>query len=77
VKNTLLKAIKDVPTYAKTIRELCIKSPIRKRKEPPPPPPTIQAIGQLIELMSGRNLVEMYVDLGNLVVIVYINKVSI
>jgi hypothetical protein len=35
VKIPLLQAIKDVPIYAKTIRELCIKNPGRKRKRPP------------------------------------------
>jgi hypothetical protein len=43
VKIPLLQAIKDIPIYAKTIRDLCIKKPGRKRKDPL----TIQVVGQL------------------------------
>jgi hypothetical protein len=35
VKIPLLHAIKDIPIYAKIVRDLCIKNPGRKRKEPP------------------------------------------
>ena len=35
VNITLLQDIKDIPIYAKIIRDLCIKNPRRKRKEPP------------------------------------------
>ena len=34
VKILLLQAIKDIPIYAKIVRDLCIKNPGRKRKDP-------------------------------------------
>jgi hypothetical protein len=44
----LLQAIKDIPIYAKIVRDLCIKNPGRKRKEPP----VIQVVGQLSEFIT-------------------------
>ena len=44
----LLQAIKDIPIYAKIIRDICIKNPGRKRKEPP----VIHVVGQLSEFIS-------------------------
>lgn len=41
VKIPLLQAIKDIPIFAKTIKELCIKKPGRKKKKPT----TIQVVG--------------------------------
>jgi hypothetical protein len=35
VKIPLFQAIRDVPIYAKTVRELCLKRLGRKRKDPP------------------------------------------
>jgi hypothetical protein len=35
IKIPLLQSIKDIPIYAKMIRDLCIKKPGRKKKEPP------------------------------------------
>jgi len=43
VKIPLLQDIKDIPIYAKIVRDICIKSPGRKRKEPP----IMQVVGQL------------------------------
>jgi len=40
-----------------------------EEKENTPPPLTIQGIGILIELMSGRTLVEKYVDTRDLVLL--------
>jgi hypothetical protein len=34
VKILLLQAIKDIPIYAKIVREICIKNTGRQRKEP-------------------------------------------
>jgi hypothetical protein len=64
VKITLLKEIKDVPIYEKTIRDLCIKKLGRKQKDPL----TIQVVGRLAEMMIGKASVEKYFDPGNLVV---------
>jgi hypothetical protein len=41
IKIPLLQAIKDIPIYAKIVRDLCIKKPRRKRKEPP----VVQVVG--------------------------------
>ena len=35
IKIPLLQAIKDIPIYAKIIRDICIKKLGRKKKEPP------------------------------------------
>jgi fumarate reductase subunit C len=40
-------------------------------------PLTIQVVGQLVELMSGKTLVEKYVDFRNPIVTIYINIVPI
>jgi hypothetical protein len=48
IKVPLLQAIKDIPIYAKTIRELFLKKPGRKKIEPT----TIQFIGRSTDLMS-------------------------
>lgn len=42
VKIHLLRAIKDIPIYTKTIKELCIKKTGKKKRDPP----TIQVIGK-------------------------------
>jgi hypothetical protein len=48
-------------------------------KNPPPPPPhlAIQGVGQLVELMYGKTLVEKYVDPINHIFIFNINNVPI
>ena len=69
VRITLLQALKEVPIYAKTIRDLCIKKPRRKPKDLA----TIHAMGKLYELMSAQPLLTKYNDLGNPMVTVYIN----
>ena len=60
VKITLLKAIKEIPIYAKTIKELCIRKSEKKKKDPT----TIQVIGKLASLMSTQTIVEKYIDPG-------------
>jgi hypothetical protein len=47
----LLQAIRDVPIYAKTVRDLCIRKPGRKPKDPL----TVHVVGDLSELMLGKN----------------------
>jgi hypothetical protein len=47
-----------------------MKKPGRKQKEPL----TIQVVGKLVDLMSEKTMMEKYVDLGNHVVIVFINN---
>lgn len=67
VRIPLLQAIKDIPVYAKAVRELRLKRLGRKKKDPP----TIHYIGQLADALFDRP-VEKYGDLGNPVVTISI-----
>jgi hypothetical protein len=69
----MLQDINDVPIYSKTIRDLCIKKTGRKQKDPL----TNQVVGQLVDLMIEKIVMEKYVDPGNSVVIVSINNVPL
>ena len=64
----LLKALHDVPIYAKTIRDLVVKKPGRKPKDHP----TVHVVGTLSELMMGRDPLAKYDDPDNPTVTVYI-----
>jgi hypothetical protein len=57
----LLQSIMDVPIYAKTMRDLCIKRPGRK----PGDPITVHVVGELSELLLGKTPPIKYGDLGN------------
>ena len=67
VRIPLLQAIKDIPIYAKTVRELCLKRSGRKKKDPP----TIHYIIQSADALFDRPM-EKYGDPGNLVVTISI-----
>lgn len=69
VRIPLLQALKGVPIYAKTMRDLCIKKPGRKPKDLA----TIHVMGKLSELMSTKPLLTKYNDLVNPTVTIYIN----
>ena len=69
IKVPLLQAIQDIPIYAKTIKELCIRKPNRRTTTNP----TIQVVGTLSDLLSGMEKPIEYEDLGNLIVMVQIN----
>jgi hypothetical protein len=71
IKIPLLQDIKDIPIYAKIIRDLCIKKPGRKKKEPP----LVQVVGQLSEFIS--KMPYKYNDPRNPVVTVEINGISL
>jgi hypothetical protein len=71
IKISLLQAIKDIPIYAKIIRDICIKNLGRKKKEPP----LFQVVGQLSEFIS--KMPYKYNDPGNPVVTVEINGISL
>jgi hypothetical protein len=73
VKIPLFQAIRDVPTYAKTVRELCIKNPGRKPRDPF----IVQVVGELFELMLGKNPPIKYGDPGNPIVTVKIGQTFI
>ena len=53
----LLQAIQDIPIYAKTIKDLCIKKPRRITNNP-----TVQVVGTLSDLLSGREAPIKYED---------------
>jgi hypothetical protein len=71
IKIPLLQDIKDIPIYAKIIRDICIKKPGRKKKEPP----LVQVVGQLSEFIS--EMPYKYNDPRNPVVTVEINGISL
>lgn len=68
MKIPLLQALRDILIYSKTVKELCLKKPRRKKKEPP----TIHFIGKVVELMFGKISIDKYEDLGNLVVSIHV-----
>lgn len=70
IRIPLLQSIKDVPIYAKKVRNLCVKKHGRKPKDPV----TIHVMGKLLELMTGQPLLTKYNDPWNPTVIVYIDE---
>ena len=69
IKIPLLQAIQDIPIYAKTIKELCVRKPRRRITNNP----TVQVVGTLSDLLSGRETLVKYEDPGNPIVTVQIN----
>jgi len=51
VKIPLLQALRDVPIYARTVRDICIKTLGRKAKDPL----TVHVMGELTSLMTEKN----------------------
>ena len=70
IKIPLLQALKDVPIYAKTLREICVKKPGRKTKDPL----TVHVMGDLSALMSGKTPPVKYGDPGHPMVTVLVGK---
>jgi len=66
IKIPLLQAIQDIPIYAQTIKELCVKKHARKAKTSP----TIHILGTLSDLILGGETPIKYEDLGNPIVTV-------
>jgi hypothetical protein len=73
VKIPLLQAMKDVPIYAKNLREYCLKKSAKKSKNPL----TIHVMGKLSDFMMGKSMPEKYGDSGNPILTVQINGVQI
>eukprot|EP00253_Pinus_taeda_P036271 PITA_36271 len=69
IKIPLLQAIQDILVYANTIKELCIKKPRMRITNNP----TVQVVGTLFDLLSGREAPIKYEDPRNPIVIVQIN----
>eukprot|EP00253_Pinus_taeda_P004065 PITA_04065 len=70
VKIPLLQALRDVPIYARTVRDICIKKPGRKAKDPL----TVHVMGDLANLMSGKVPPVKYGDPGHPTVTVQVRK---
>ena len=68
IKIPLLQVIQDIPIYAKTIKELCVRKPVRKVKTSP----TIHVVGTLSDLLMGEETPIKYKYPGNPIVIVQI-----
>ena len=73
VKIPLLQAMRDVPIYAKILKEYFSKKPVRKPKDPL----TIHVVGRLSDIMLGKIMPVKYEDPGNLILTVQINGVEI
>ena len=58
VKIPLLQALHDVPIYAKTIQDLCVRKPGRKPRDPP----TVHVLGKKFKLIMGKTLLAKYND---------------
>jgi hypothetical protein len=72
-KIPLLQALRDVPIYARTTRDICVKKPTRKIKDPL----TIHVMGDLSTLMSGKVLPIKYGDTDHPIVSMQIGKTII
>eukprot|EP00253_Pinus_taeda_P003383 PITA_03383 len=70
VKIMLLQALRDVPIYARTIRDICIKKPRRKTKEPL----TVHVMGELTAFMTEKDPPMKYGDPGHPRVIVQLKN---
>lgn len=69
IKIPLLQAIQYIQIYEKTIKVLCIRKPKRRIKTNP----TVQVVGTLSDLLSGREAHIKYEDPRNPIVTVQIN----
>eukprot|EP00253_Pinus_taeda_P008877 PITA_08877 len=68
IKIPFLQAIQDIPIYAKTIKELCIKKSRRNANTNP----RVQVVGTLSDLLSGKEAPIKYEDPKNPIVTVQI-----
>jgi hypothetical protein len=73
VKIPLLQALRDVPIYARTMRDICVEKPGRKTKDPL----TVHVMGDLSTLMSGKTPPFKYGDPGHPTVTVQVGKTII
>ena len=70
VKIPLLQVLRDVPIYARTVRDICIKKPGRKAKDPL----TVHVMGELTPLMTEKDPPVKYGDPSHPTVIVQVGK---
>ena len=69
----MFQAIRNIPIYAKTIKDLCFKKSGRKKKEQK----IVQVKGQLASLMSTNISMEKYIDPSVPLVTISINSFCI
>jgi hypothetical protein len=62
----LLQALQDMPIYEKTIKELCVKKPIKKVKNPS----IVHMVGAFSDLILAKQDLVKYADPRNPIVIV-------
>ena len=65
--------MKDVPVYAKNLREYCSKKPTKKPKDRL----NIHVMGKLSDFMMRKSMAVKYGDSGNLILTVQINGLEI
>jgi len=70
VKIPLLQLLRDVPIYARTVRDICIKKLGRKTKDPL----TVHVMGDLAALMTGKTPPIKYGDPGHPTFTVQVGK---
>lgn len=76
-KNICIKihfqSIKKLPIFGKTIKELCIKNLGRKRKYVK----KIQLVGNIVDIMMGKPIVQKYLDPSSLIVKIHIDGIEL
>jgi hypothetical protein len=73
IKIPLLQALRDVPIYARTMQDICVKKPGRKTKDPL----IVHVMGDLYALMLGKDPPVKYGYPGHPTVTVKIEKIVI
>lgn len=69
----LLQEIKEIPIYAKTIKELSTQRSGRRRKHIK----RIQLVGKIADIMMGKTTIQKYLDSGSPIVKIHINGTEI
>lgn len=65
-----MQALRDVPIYARSVRDICIKKPGRKAKDPL----IVHVMGDLVALMLGKVPPVKYGDHGHPTVTLQVRK---
>lgn len=72
-KICLLQAVKDIPIYAKKIKELCIKKIIINRKGIQ----NFQLMGKIAKILMGKTTNSKYLDLGRPILKIHISNIAV
>jgi len=73
IKIPLLQAIKEIPIFAKTIKELSTQISGRKRKDIK----IIQLVGKIVDIVMAKTTIQKYLDPGIPIVKIHINGIKI